>query len=121
MQRKITKQSMAASTNCKRFFKWIKERGICAACGRDCGFGNVICHHVVGSSKKVYVGVERVHIGNEFVIGLCQSCDDLVTHGTRKALTDLHGQQADMWAKQYRESPVKFSEKIVTGILNSGY
>lgn len=87
------------------------------ACGSD---GGVICHHAVGSSYKVRVGLEIVLIGHALVIGLCQCCDNLVTRGTHKAFRESFGSYADLWAKQYADSPVKFDDLIIQGIAESG-
>ena len=120
MQRPSTRQSPAADRLAKDHMTWLKERGICSACGNDHGYGNVILHHCVGSSYKVRVGVERVQIGHAFVIALGQDCDDIVTRGTHKAFKERFGNYADIWAAQYQQSPVKFGELIVRGILLSG-
>lgn len=117
MQRPSTKQSRGANADEKRHIAWLKNRGICAACGND---GGVICHHAVGSSYKVTVGLERVLIGHALVIGLCEPCDNLVTRGTHKALKDSFGTYAELWARQYEDSPVKFDDLIIQGIMESG-
>lgn len=117
MQRLATRQSPSANSKAKAHMAWLKDRGICCACGDDSG---VICHHSVGSSYKVHVGLERVQIGNEFVLGLCASCDSLRTRGGRKAFVDAFGIECKLWEKQYLESPVKFDEIIIQGIINSG-
>jgi len=116
MQKKATPQSPAARAKARAHMGWLKDRGICAACGDD---GGVICHHSVGSSFKVHVGIERVHIGNEFVLGLCLACDTLRTR-SRKAFIDAFGLECKLWEKQYRESPIEFDALIVEGILDSG-
>lgn len=117
MQRKATKQSPAANAKERAHIAWIKERGICAACHND---GGVIAHHCVGSAFKVRVGLDRVHIGHAFVLGLCLACDNIVTRGTHKAFREAFGSYADLWAKQYQQSPVEFDELIVKGIMESG-
>ena len=116
MQKKPTPQSPAANTRARAHMHWIKDRGICIACNDDSG---VICHHAVGSSFKVHIGIERVHIGNEFVLGLCLCCDTLRTR-RRKAFVDAFGLECDLWAKQYKDSPVKFDDIIIQGIAKSG-
>lgn len=116
MQRISTRQSPSASVKAKAHMAWIKDRGICAACSDNSG---VICHHSVGSSFKVHVGLERVHIGNEFVLGLCLCCDTLRTR-SRKAFVNAFGLECNLWAKQYQDSPVKFDEIIIQGIAKSG-
>lgn len=100
MQRKTTKQSPAPCSGAKALVSWIKQRGICAACGDD---GGVIAHHSAGSSAKVRVGIERSYIGPWFVLGLCQHDDDIVTHGTRQEFRDWYGKECEVWANQIEE------------------
>lgn len=116
MQRLATRQSPAANAAAKAHMAWLKGRGICASCGDDSG---VICHHSVGSSFKVHVGIERVHIGHAFVLGLCMACDTLRTR-SRKRFIDAFGLECKLWSMQYQESPIKFEDLIVHGIINSG-
>jgi len=116
MQRPATRQSPCAGAAAKAHMRWLKDRGVCAACGDD---GGVICHHSVGSSFKSHVGIERVHFGNEFVLGLCLNCDTLRTR-SRKAFINAFGLECKLWEKQYKDSPVKFDQLIVQGILESG-
>lgn len=117
MQRPATRQSRAANAEEKQHMSWLKNRGICAACGNDNG---VIIHHCGGSAYKVKVcGVTEI-IGHAFVLGLCQVCDNLVTHGSRRALTDAFDMQRFMWREQYSHSPVKFPDAVVTGIMTCG-
>jgi len=116
MQKKATPQSPAAKTKAKSHMGWLKDRGICAACSND---GGVICHHSVGASFKVHVGIERVHIGNEFVLGLCLACDTLRTR-SRKAFIDAFGLECKLWENQYQDSPIKFDALIVQGIAECG-
>lgn len=92
---------------------WVKERSICAACGAP---DPVINHHCEGSTCKTRAGVARVHIGHAFVIGLCQQCDDVVTHSGRKAFRECFGPQSALWLMQYKESPVRFPDEVVQGI-----
>jgi len=117
MQRLATRQSPAAKASERAYIGWIKERGICAACGND---GGVIAHHCMGSTYKVHVGLERVQIGHAMVIGLCACCDAIVTRGSHRAFNMAFGKYADLWEKQYLESPIKFDNLIVEGIMKSG-
>lgn len=117
MQRLATRQSPAAKAGERAYIGWIKERGICAACGND---GGVIAHHCMGSTYKVHVGLERVQIGNWFVIGLCLACDNVVTRQSRKAFTDAFGLQSKLWQKQAEDYPVEIPLKIIQGIAKSG-
>lgn len=117
MQRTSTRQSRGANADEKRHMQWIKERGMCVACDND---GGVICHHAVGSSYKVRVGLEIVLIGHAFVLGLCQCCDDIVTKGSHRAFKDAFGPYSELFFKQYASSPVKFDDLIIQGIAESG-
>ncbi len=117
MQRLATKQSPGANATERAHIKWIKERGICAACDSS---GGVIAHHCAGSTYKVHVGLERVQIGHAFVLGLCQCCDNIVTRGSHRAFFNAFGCYTNLWLKQYEQSPVKFDDIIIQGIMISG-
>lgn len=117
MQRPSTRQSPGANAAAKAHMAWLKDRGICIACGNDAG---VIVHHCVGSTYKVRAGLVRVQIGNEFVLGLCQCCDDIVTKGSHRAFKDAFGSYSELFEKQYADSPVKFDDLIIQGIAESG-
>lgn len=117
MQRKATKQSPAANAKERAHIAWIKERGICAACGND---GGVIAHHMAGSTAKIMIGLERVLFGHWAVIGLCGSCDNLVTRGSRRALTDAFGPQSVLWLRQAQEYPGEIPEIIFKAIAQWG-
>lgn len=113
MQRRATAQSRGPNASERARMAWLKDRQICAACGSH---GPVINHHAEGSCCKIKVGLVTVHIGHAFVLGLCQCCDDLVTHGSRRALTDVYGPQSQMWLKQERDNPSPAPEIIFEGI-----
>lgn len=115
MQRKITKQSRAANAAERQHMQWIKNRGICAACGNR---GHVICHHLYGSSTKIKVDFSSVLIGHAAVMGLCGICDAIVTRWSRRAFVEEFGPQNMLWLMQYQESPVKFPEEVVRGIMS---
>lgn len=117
MQRPATKQSRAANSDEKRFIGWIKDRCICAACGND---APVIAHHMAGSSAKIVIDFERVLFGHWAVIGLCQCCDNLVTRGSRRALTNAFGPQCEMWLKQAQDYPHEIPEIIYKAIAQWG-
>ena len=93
--------------------QWLKDRAECSACGRE---GPVINHHCAGSSAKIKVNFETVLIGHAFVISLCQECDDLVTHGSRRALTDQYGPQSELWLRQEAENPEPAPDNVRAGI-----
>lgn len=115
MQRKATKQSRAANAIERQHMAWIKERGICAACGNR---GHVICHHLYGSAAKIKVNFATVLIGHAAVMGLCSICDGIVTRGSRRKFVDEFGPQNSLWMLQYEESPIKFSDEVVRGIMH---
>jgi len=117
MQRKATKQSPAANASERAHIRWIKERGVCAACGND---GGVIAHHCVGSTYKVHVGYQRVQIGNWFVIGLCQSCDNIVTKHGHKAFVSAFGLESKLWVRLAGEYEEEIPENIIVWISESG-
>lgn len=118
MRRPTTKQSRAANASEKRRMAWLKERALCSACGAR---GPVINHHAAGSAGKVKVNFETVLIGHAFVLSLCQTCDDLVTHGSRRRLTDTYGSQAGLWLAQERDNPEPAPMIVQVGIARSGY
>lgn len=117
MQRPATRQSRAANAEEKRHISWIKQRGMCAACGND---GGVIAHHMHGSSAKVRVGLEVVLIGHWAVLGLCQCCDDIVTRQSRRAFRESFGQEEEIWENQSRDYPGEIPEIIRQGIMEYG-
>lgn len=96
MQRKATKQSPAPSAAAMRHLAWVKHRELCAACGK---YSQLIAHHCEGSTFRH----NRAYIGPWFVIGICQDCDDIVTHGSRRAFRDIHGPQSEIWSRQFSE------------------
>lgn len=95
MQRKPTKNTRGPNTDEKRYMSWIKDGCYkCAACMR---YTDLIGHHCEGATFKH----NKTLIGHWFILGLCQECDDIVTHGSRKALRQAYGPQCDMWEIQY--------------------
>lgn len=117
MQHKITKQSPGANTKDKAHMQWLKDRGVCIACGNDAG---VIVHHCVGATYKVRVGAVRVQIGNQFVLGLCQCCDDMVKKHSHIGFKRAFDTYTNLFFKQYEDSPIKFDDLIIQGIYESG-
>lgn len=115
MMRKATKQSRGANSTERAYMTWIKQRGICAACDSH---APVINHHMYGATAKAKVDLITVIIGHSAVIGLCLACDNIVTRGSRRKFVDQFGPQNALWAKQYRESPVRFPPAVVQGIMD---
>lgn len=117
MQRRATKQSPPPPAGAKDLVSWIKERGICAACGDD---GGVIAHHVAGSSAKTRAGIERVYIGPWFVNGLCQNCDDIVTHQSRGEFRMWFGAESEVWLNQIDDYEGEIPEIVVEAVRQWG-
>lgn len=114
MQRRPTKQSRGANSDERRFMSWIKERGICAACGNE---SPVINHHMYGATAKIKVDLITVCIGHAAVLGLCYPCDSIDTRGGHRQFVDAFGPQNQLWLKQYADSPVRFPPAVVRGIM----
>jgi hypothetical protein len=115
MQRKPTRQSRGADSAERRHIKWIKERCICAACGCN---ALVVAHHCEGACFKI----NKVQLGHIFVVGLCITCDNIVTRGSRKALREAFGPQSEMWRRQLEQYPLKheFGESEIQAIIDYG-
>lgn len=114
MQRRATKQSRAANVDEKKYHQWLKEREICSACGKH---GPVILHHCKGSSFKH----NKVLIGHWFVLGLCQQCDDLVTHGSIRRLEEsARLSQSQMWNLDRFGCPDRVSPEVDFSIWDYG-
>lgn len=115
MNRKPTRQSRGPNVAEKKHMSWAKERGICAACN---AIAPVILHHCEGSTFKSRVGLERVLLGHWFVLGLCQNCDDIVTHGSRRAFREKFGDQCDLWLIQAESYPHEIPLNVIQGIAS---
>lgn len=112
MQRKATKQSRAANKQEKDFHKWAKEQD-CACCGSSSGS---ILDHWKGSSKKLYDGITRVHVGHWLVIPLCQSCDSVKTNGSLKVFNEAFGNWLTMWCWLVSSSPFTPPLNVVNAV-----
>jgi hypothetical protein len=117
MQRKPTPQSRGIRSAEKHHLDWGKERCICSACGAH---GYVIAHHFAGSSAKVVVGFERVMIGHWAINFLCQKCDDIVTHQSRRAFRDIYGKECEVWLRQAEQYPKEIPLNVMQGIAQYG-
>lgn len=117
MRRKATRQSPGTPAEAKRLMAWIKDRQICAGCNRP---GPVINHHFLGSTRKVYVGLARVAVGEYAVNGLCQECDDIVTHGTREEFRERYGLESECWMLQVESYPGEIPLTVFQGIAQCG-
>ena len=118
MQRKPSKKTRGPSTQEKAYHGWTKER-LCCVCGN---YG-VVVHHCEGSTFKLKVQFETVLLGHWFVIPLCQQCDDVITHGSRRSFRERFGLQSDLWikeAEQYtNETGISPPDNIIEGIALS--
>lgn len=118
MQRAATRQSRGPNANEKRRMQWLKDRGLCSACGRP---APVINHHAAGSAAKIKVDLVPVMIGHAFVLGLCRKCDDLVTHGSKRRLVEATGKtQSELWLWQESINPDPGPEIVARAIYQWG-
>lgn len=90
MQRKATKNTRGANADEKRFQGWLKYQS-CCTCNNP---APSIVHHCEGSTFKH----NKVLIGHWFCIPLCSECDDVITHGSRRAFIDKFGAQSYFWS-----------------------
>ena len=88
MQRKATKQTRGPNAEEKRFHAYTKESD--CICGNP---GPSIVHHCEGATFKH----NKVLCGHWFVIPLCLTCDNVITHGSRKAFRERFCAQSDLW------------------------
>lgn len=95
MQRKATKQSRGPNTAEKELTAIVKQLP-CICCKAP---GPSIVDHIYGSSKKLYRGLERVHVGHVAILPLCYSCDSIKTQGSRRRFEDHFGSQEELWFK----------------------
>lgn len=88
MQRKATKNTRAANAKEKSFHNWLSYQS-CVTCGNS----PVIVHHCEGATFKH----NKTLIGHWFCLPLCQNCDDVITHGSRKAFRERFNTQGYYW------------------------
>lgn len=92
MQRKATATTRGPNAEEKQYQAWVKESNHCAACNN---VAPVIGHHCWGATFKHM----KTLIGHWFFIGLCQTCDDVITHGSRRGFINQFGPQSDLWCE----------------------
>ena len=98
--------------------KFVKEYWRCVACGM---YGvPIIAHHCEGAAFKRKVDMVTVLLGPWFLLPLCQRCDDIVTHQSRRAFREKFGYQWFMWRNLIGEFPEKVPEEVFKGIVESG-
>lgn len=93
MQRRATKNTRGPNADEKKFQALTKESN-CVVCNSP---GPSIVHHCMGATYKH----NKQLIGHWFVLPLCQSCDDIVTHGSRRKFKNEFGLQGDFWKIHY--------------------
>lgn len=108
MQRKPTRQTRGPNADEKRFHAYTKESD-CIGCGNP---GPSIVHHCEGSCHKH----NKVLIGHWFVIPLCLSCDDVITHGSKPAFREQFGPQSELWLKHADSYSLSPPEDVVQAI-----
>lgn len=115
MQRKPTRNTRGPNAAEKRHIAWLKDRMICAACNQH---GPIIAHHAEGAAFRH----NKVLIGHLFILGLCQSCDNIVTRQSRKAFRDSFGSQSGLWQEQFSDYPIRsdFSDEEIEAIISYG-
>jgi hypothetical protein len=89
MQRKATKTTRGPNAEEQRFQAFCKESD-CSVCGNP---GPSIVHHCEGSTFKH----NKVLVGHWFTIPLCETCDDVITKGSRRAFREKFGPQSHIW------------------------
>lgn len=100
MQRRATAATRGPNAAEKRHATWVKCGTTCAACRR---YSLLTLHHAEGATFKH----SKELIGHWFVLGLCQECDDVVTHGSRRAFREKFGPQSVLWLRQFESYPFK--------------
>jgi len=95
---------------------WTKDQP-CICCGNE----PVIVHHPEGSTFKLKVDLVTVMLGGWYVLPLCRQCDDLVTQGSRRRITDRYGPQSALWIVHYSSyMPQDCPVEVVKGIRGHG-
>lgn len=118
MQRKPTKNTRGPNADEKRFQAWCKDSD-CITCGAP---GPSIVHHCEGATFKH----NKVLIGHWFCIPLCETCDNVITRGSRKVFRDIYGPQSDYWKAGYEyykgksDIPVNCPYEVYKSIMDWG-
>lgn len=97
MQRKATKNTRGPNADENHYHSWVKESGRCIACMSPVHVP--ILHHAEGATFKHL----KTLVGHWFSFGLCQRCDDVVTHQSRKIFREYLGtSQAAVWKESIK-------------------
>ena len=109
MQRKATKNTRGPNAQEKRFHAFCKGSD-CIVCGNP---GPSIVHHCEGATFKH----NKTLVGHWFVIPLCVTCDDVITHGSRTKFRRKFGMQSKFWYDQHQKfnevAPVEVYDAIL--------
>jgi len=100
MQRRASSNTRGPNAAERKHATWVKCGNTCAACRR---YALLILHHAEGATFRH----NKELIGHWFVLGLCQECDDIVTHGSRRAFREKFGPQSEIWLRQFERYPFK--------------
>lgn len=110
MQNKRSRQSPGPNRQESAFLDWSKQRPSIVS-----GAHGVEVHHCVGSSRRVYVGLERVHIGHWFCIPLTPD-EHWLYHNRKAEFEDRYGDQVDLWQKHIEDYPIDIPLNVIQGI-----
>jgi hypothetical protein len=113
MQKKSTKQSPSANAQERAFMAWCKEQPSIIS-----GEYGVEVHHCVGSSRRVYVGMNRVRIGHWFLLPLTPS-EHWLYHNRKSEFIDQYGEQSQLWERLIQAYPVEIPLNVIQGILQN--
>lgn len=113
MQRRPTKTTRGPNADEKRYMAWVKQSCKCRACFAP---AYVIFHHCEGATFKH----NKTLIGHWFGIGLCQDCDSVVTHGSRRAFREHFGTtQAQLWKESAQEYEAQTDYEVPQQVKNA--
>lgn len=112
MQRRATRNTRGPNADEKRFAAKVKECD-CIVCGNP---GPSIVHHAMGATFKH----NKVLVGHWFLLPLCQSCDDVITQGSRSAFVSMFGPQSEYWLRLVYLTGVEPPHEVVEAIKDWG-
>lgn len=114
MQTKRSPQSRGPNKAELDFMAWCKEQPSIVS-----GQWGVEVHHCCGSSKKVYVGIERVNIGHYFLLPLTPS-EHWLFHNRKNEFTEKFGIQRDLWISLIKLYDKVIPTNVIEGVIGSG-
>lgn len=117
MQRRATATTRGPNAEERRYVSWVKQQDACHCCGE---WAQLTAHHCEGATFKH----NKTLVGHWFVIGLCGTCDDVVTHGSRKAFRLQFGPQSKLWleavTRYAEETDSPPPEEVTLAIIDWG-